>query len=236
MESRTLYRVQREDLEKVRNLLRACFMEDPLFTSLVQDRTSREYLSAELLECDLTEFFETCEIYAKSSEIESILVVSEEAGYCRAMHNLLVELRAQLRTGGEVTRKDLSLDVFWNFVQGRDYLNARWTDQLHQTRRMHILYLAVNPDRKGQGIAKQLLQEVTEYAQEQGIMLTLETYQTSDVRACEQCGFKIYGIVQKSEFFLKQYCMVREPQNTAGVKQEQEKTGGRNAGADQRDS
>lgn len=33
----------------------------------------------ELFECDLNEFYETCEIYAESPELKGLLVVSDEA-------------------------------------------------------------------------------------------------------------------------------------------------------------
>ena len=69
MESERLYQVQKEDLPKLENLLTQCFREDPLYHSLIPNKDVRERLMPELFTCDLTEFFETCEIYADSSEL-----------------------------------------------------------------------------------------------------------------------------------------------------------------------
>ena len=74
MESHNLYRVKEEDLDKLIRILTVCFSEDPLYHALIPDRDTRERLMPELFTCDLTEFFETCEIYADSSELNSILV------------------------------------------------------------------------------------------------------------------------------------------------------------------
>lgn len=231
MESRTLYRVKQEDLEKIKRLLTVCFREDPLYSSLIPDQKTRERLLPELFECDLTEFFETCEIYADSRELNSIIVLSDESEHYRAMHNWMVELRAQLRTDGYLIREDPSLTTFWNFIHGKDYLNSRWTDQLHQTRRIHIIYLAVDPRMQHHGLAEHLMRQVIDYAQKNGMMLSLETHNPANVPIYEHFGFKIYGIVQKSEFLLKQYCMIREPQSDLQEIRE-EKEGGPDGGKD----
>ena len=64
MESERLYQVQKEDLPKLENLLTQCFREDPLYHSLIPNKDVRERLMPELFKCDLTEFYECCDIYA----------------------------------------------------------------------------------------------------------------------------------------------------------------------------
>ena len=49
MESDKLYRVQREDLPKLEQLLYACFKHDPLYETLIPDPEVRERLMPELL-------------------------------------------------------------------------------------------------------------------------------------------------------------------------------------------
>ena len=78
MESHNLYRVKEEDLDKLIRILTVCFSEDPLYHALIPDRDTRERLMPELFKCDLTEFYECCDIYADSPECNSLLVVSDE--------------------------------------------------------------------------------------------------------------------------------------------------------------
>ena len=79
MESDKLYRVQREDLPKLEKLLYTCFKHDPLYETLIPDPEIRERLMPELFHCDMDEFYETCEIFSDSADLNGILVVSDEA-------------------------------------------------------------------------------------------------------------------------------------------------------------
>ena len=69
MESDNLYRVQEEDLPRLQKLLTVCFAQDPLYHTLIPDDDTRERLLPELFSCDLTEFFQTCEIYSDSRTV-----------------------------------------------------------------------------------------------------------------------------------------------------------------------
>ena len=118
MESHNLYRVKEEDLDKLIRILTVCFSEDPLYHALIPDRDTRERLMPELFTCDLTEFFETCEIYADSSELNSILVVSDGTEHEAALHNLMVDFFALLKTDGYLIKEDPSLATLRKFIQG----------------------------------------------------------------------------------------------------------------------
>lgn len=80
MDSEKLYRVQEEDLSKLEELLCRSFAADPLYVELIPDEEVRKRLMPELFQCDLTEFYETCEIFADSKKLNGILVVSDETG------------------------------------------------------------------------------------------------------------------------------------------------------------
>lgn len=203
-----MYRVQKEDVDKLKQLLTECFVRDPLYCKLIPDADTRKRLLPELFECDMEEFFETCEIYADSPDLNSILVVDDESEPYSPLHYYLTEAAATLRTDGYLIKEDPSLKTFWNFFQGRDYLNSRWTDQLHQEERLHIIYLAVRPSVQHRGISSALLREAIGYADSHRLMISLETHNEKNVAFYQHFGFKLFGIVEK-HFNLKQYCMIR---------------------------
>lgn len=209
METDQLYRVQKEDLPELEKLLTACFREDPLYQKLIPDDEIRERLMPELFKCDLTEFYETCEIYADSKELNSLLVVSDEAEPYNLFKYYFTEIEAVLRTEGYLLKEDASMKTFWNFVLGRDYLNSNWTDQLHQDNRLHVIYLAVRPSMQHHGLAALLMNEVLHYADKHQMMVSLETHNPNNVEFYQHLGFKLYGVLNK-HFDLKQYCMIRE--------------------------
>ena len=130
MDSEKLYRVQEEDLSKLEELLCRSFAADPLYVELIPDEEVRKRLMPELFQCDLTEFYETCEIFADSKDLNGILVVSDETEPYHLLHRYFTEVQATLRTEGYLIREDHSLKTFFNFELGRDYLNSSWTDQL----------------------------------------------------------------------------------------------------------
>ena len=118
-------------------------------------------------------------------------------------------MRARLKTDEYLIKEDMSLRTLWHFILGRDYLNSSWTDQLHQQRRLHIIYLAVRPSMQHHGISALLMEEAITYASKNRMMISLETHNEKNVDMYRHFGFKLFGIVEK-HFGLKQYCMVRE--------------------------
>ena len=209
METDRLYRVQREDLPELEKLLTECFREDPLYQKLIPNEEIRKRLMPELFKCDLSEFYETCEIYADTKDLNSLLVVSDEAESYNLFKYYFTEIEAVLRTEGYLLKEDASMKTFWNFVLGRDYLNSNWTDQLHQDNRLHVIYLAVRPSMQHHGLAACLMNEVLRYADEHHMMVSLETHNPKNVEFYQHLGFKLYGVLNK-HFDLKQYCMIRE--------------------------
>lgn len=204
MTSDTLYRVTKDDFPKLEQLLMKCFAEDPLYISMIPDEKVRKRLMPELFKCDLDEFYETCEIFADSEELNGILVVSDEAEPYNMLHFYLSEALARIKTDGYLLKEDPSMKTFLNFMIGRDYLNSSWTDQLHQTNRLHIIYLAVNPKLQHHGIAAKLIGEVVDYADKNKMMISLETHNEKNVPMYKHFGFKLYDTIKK-HFGLTQY-------------------------------
>lgn len=100
MESDNLYKVKFEDLPKLEVLLNKCFSKDPLYETLIPDEEVRKRLTPELFKCDMTEFYETCEIFADSEELNGVLVVSDEAEPYNVLKYYFSEAMASLRTEG----------------------------------------------------------------------------------------------------------------------------------------
>lgn len=103
-------------------------------------------------------------------------MVSDETESYNLFHFLLTEAKATLQNDIYLIKEDPSFHTFYNFIKGGDYLNSSWTQQLHQTKRLHIIYLAVHPEMQHHGMAAMLMDEAIRYAQEHGMMISLETH------------------------------------------------------------
>ena len=211
MDSNKLYRVQRKDLPQLEQLLNRCFAHDPLYETLIPDPDVRKRLMPELFHCDMDEFYETCEIFADSPDLNGVLVVSDEAEPYNIFQFYLAETKARLQTDTYLIKEDHSLKTLQNFLKGNDYLNSSWTDQLHQDQRLHIIYLAVDPQMQHHGIAVSLMEEAIDYAEKHRMMISLETHNEKNLDFYHHLGFKTYGVMKRN-FPLKQYCLIREIQ------------------------
>jgi GNAT superfamily N-acetyltransferase len=204
-----LFRVKKEDLEKLKELLTECFESDPLYCRLIPDKKRRERLLPELFACDMEELLKTCQIYADSQEIHGIIVVEDESEFSYSLKNYISEAAAYLKTKGYLIKEDPSFKTLWNFYQGKDYLNSKWTEMLNTKERLHLIYLAVRPTMQHHGISTHLLRETIAYADRYRLMVSLETHNEKNVSFYEHFGFELYEIVETIDN-LKQYCMIRD--------------------------
>ena len=208
MDTDRLYRVGREDETKLIALLTECFSNDPLYQELIPDEETREKLLPELFRCDLDEMLENCEIYANNQNLDAIIVVSDEAAPYNPFKYYLQQLYSTVKTNACLIRDDPSLETFFNFVKGRDYLNSSWTEELDENR-LHIIYLAVRPSCQGRGLAKYLMNVVMEYADQREMFISLETHNPKNVSMYQHFGFELYETIDHYPD-LVQYCMVRK--------------------------
>lgn len=72
----------------------------------------------ELFQCDMDEFYETCEIFADSEELNSILVVSDEAEHINMFHFFLTESWATIHTDAFLIKEGSDTCDVPQFYQG----------------------------------------------------------------------------------------------------------------------
>lgn len=202
-----LYHVDKKNIEVLELLLTQCFEEDPLYKKLIPNQQTRKKLLPELFKCDLEEFFCTCEIYADSEALNGMIVICDETKPYNKYKFFLEELHAYLKMNGYLIKEDPSLKTFCNFILGKDYLNSKWTEEIHRDNRLHIVYLAVKPAMQHHGISSQLIGAVLEYAQKKGLVVSLETHNEQNVKFYQHYGFEIFKVIEK-HFNLRQYCLV----------------------------
>lgn len=121
-------------------------------------------------------------------------MVSDEAEEYDPIRFYLTEAWASLKTDEYLIKEDRSLKTLWNFIRGRDYLNSRWTAQLHQENRLHIIYLAVSPGARHTGVAEILMDEVIRYSESHRMLISLETHNEKNLSFYSHFGFKTFGI------------------------------------------
>lgn len=210
-----LYKVTKKDLPKLQALLNKCFASDPLYETLIPNEDIRKKLLPKLFACDMEEFYKNCDIFADSPDLNGLLVVSDETEPYHFLQYYFTELEAELQTDAWLIKEDPSLRTLFHFFAARDYLNSHWTTQLHEDNRLHVIYLAVDPQMQHHGIAVKLLKAAVDYADNHHMMMSLETHNPNNVTLYQQFGFEIYEVLEK-HFHLKQFCMVRPIQSEVG--------------------
>ena len=209
MQTDRLYRVTEYDIPNVIRTLTECFQADPLYRQLIPDADVRQRTLPEIFNCDANEMLSCCNVYADSHEVGGLVILDDETVPYDPLRYFSTEAFYALKTDVCLVREDWSLKTLWNFFLGRQYLNSRWTEELPDNR-MQLIYFAVRPALQGAGVGHKMIQPVLDYADEHGLLISLETHNPANLPRYDHYGFDVYKTL-KSHFELTQYCLVRQP-------------------------
>jgi len=207
-----LYQLTKKDVPELVRILTECFQEDPLYCHLIPDKEIRKKIIPDVLQCDIEEEMINNEIFADSKEMNGIIVVSDESEPYNPISFYANEAYYALKTEARLIKDDHSLKTFWNFLRGSEYLDSRWTHKLDKVNRIHIIYFAVRPSKRGTGVADKLMEAVLNYVDANHLEISLETHNDHNIGLYQHFGFQIFEIINKHED-IKQYCMWRPVNN-----------------------
>lgn len=210
-----LTHLQRTDAPKVARILLECFRDDPLYHKLIPQESLREKTLPEVFACDAGELLENGDAYADSPDVNGLIIVDDDSEPYNLLKYYSVETFYALKTQLSLIKDDSSLKTLWHFIMGRKYLNATWTRELHRKEHMHIIYFAVRPQARGTGMAHRIMLPVLQYADQKGLLTTLETHNEKNIPMYQHYGFQLFTTFQ-NQLGLKQYCMTREPGTAVG--------------------
>ncbi|MEG1849090.1 MAG: N-acetyltransferase [Oscillospiraceae bacterium] len=211
MKTDQLYPLTKRDFPRAIKILCHCFVNDPLYQKLIPQEHIRLQALPELFTCDLHEMFSNCDVYSDSPEVNGLLIADDETEDYNPFQFYSTEAFYALKTDAYLIKEDFSLKTLRNFFVGRNYLNSQWLEELDTDRRIHIIYLAVAPEKQGTGIAHRLLLPVLEYADQNGLLVTLETHNPRNVAFYRNYGFETFEKELQGSFDLIQYCLIRKP-------------------------
>ena len=206
----TLYHLSRADAGKVVRILLECFRDDPLYQKLIPKEHLREKTLPEVFACDAGELLENDDAFADSADVNGLIIADDDSQPYNHLKFFSVEAFYAWKTNVSLIKDDASLKTLWQFLKARQYLNATWTKNLPAHRYMHIIYFAVRPAARGTGVARKVMAPVLKYADEKGLLVSLETHNEKNLPMYRHYGFELYDTMQ-TPFGLLQYCMIRKP-------------------------
>lgn len=150
--------------------------------------------------CYATEDVAACAGGYLSSELgETPWAQCEEQSFNTLMSTILTEEEAHL-----LTQQLDTMEVISNFgwetdaAQGSDFI--------------HFYALGVDPNKRGSGAFRRLVEPFFTYADQQGIPCFLETYSDKLESLYTHMGFRTIEVIRDPKFDLTERCMRRDPQ------------------------
>jgi GNAT superfamily N-acetyltransferase len=210
MQIDTLYHLCRADASKVVRILLECFRDDPLYKKLIPEDELRDRTLPEVFACDAGELLENDDAFADGPDINGLIIVDDDSEPYNHLKFFSVETFYAWKTSVSLIKDDTSLKTLWQFLKARQYLNAGWTKELPAKQYIHIIYFAVRPEARGTGMAHKVMVPVLKYADQKGLLVSLETHNEKNLPMYQHYGFELYTTLE-TPFDLLQYCMVRKP-------------------------
>jgi ribosomal protein S18 acetylase RimI-like enzyme len=96
-------------------------------------------------------------------------------------------------------------------------LNLYWYKEHVTGRHYRLKVIAVDPALRGSGAFRRLITPVLEYSDQNRIPVVLETHNPINIGLYEHFGFTLVKTITHPDIEIKQYCMIRYPEEAAFV-------------------
>ena len=93
-------------------------------------------------------------------------------------------------------------------------LNLNWFKEHVNGRHYRLKVIAIDRTLRGSGAFRRLITPVLEYAGKNQIPVVLETHNLSNFGLYEHFGFNLVKTIAHPSTEIKQYCMIRYPEDT----------------------
>ncbi len=208
MQIKNLHKLRREDFDAVVETLTECFFEDPLYKALIPERIQRKEVLPEIFDCDANEMAQYCDMYADSPQVNGLIMLEDPAEH-KGVRKYLAERYFAYLTEQLLIEDDETGELAENFRQAKEYLSSDWVSRVGETT-IHIVYFAVRKAYHGKGLAHKLISPVLEYADENGVVVALETHNEKNLDIYRHYGFEVFDSFS-GNLGLVEYCLTRKP-------------------------
>lgn len=217
MDTGGYYIPDEKDFPHLAQTLTSCFKDDPLYRYLIPDPAMRAKLLPQLFMCDLEEMLNYCDILADSPDMRGLIVLTDDAEHRSRLKKRWAEKLYELKTDLVLIKADPTMQTLERFTRGHVFLESDWCEKLDGSQ-LHIIYLAVNPEFHGKGVAHRLIAPVLSYADRNRLTVTLETQNPDNLPMYGHYGFGVYETLGENVASAgnetgkpTEYCLVRLP-------------------------
>lgn len=204
MTESTLYRLTNEDLPAAVSCLKEAFADDPLWAEVFKHDPNKDEALNGFFACPLLYGLKYGKVYATSANIEAVAVwvpgKLAEMSFFRMIRCGAMAYGAKM---GKETIRRLSIT--------NKQISPDRTRHMKNTPFVYLTIIGVSPDAQGKGLGSQLLNEIKDECDAQGLHIYLETETEQNVRFYEKHGFEVLQKTVFKELELPIWEMVRRP-------------------------
>lgn len=208
-------------IQTVAAVMADSFMEDPASMAMMEGIKEPEKLFMAHTLLHSSHAFQTKSLRILDDDPRAFLV-----GYDSIHENKLLErklyLKIIMKTIACLGLKDTKRMVK-NMQRVGKVLNLNWYKEHFNGRHYRLKVIAVDRALRGSGAFRKLISPVLEYADQNQIPVVLETHNFSNVGLYEHFGFTLVKTITDPGIKIKQYCMIRYPEESEGEQKESEK-------------
>lgn len=204
-------RIKEQELPKLCHFLVEQFFEkeelQKMFSGI--DKVVAKNMAEQLLYYDVSYFFKYGDIFIYNDDITSAIV-----GIQSKKMTLLKRIPFALKSNvilRKLSKKELNL-IKENSKAINEVHSIKWFKK-HCKNPYYFLQFAVDKNKRGQGIARKMLENFFEYVSTINDYIVLETLTESNVPIYEHFGFETMEVYETKNKELKEYRMVKKINN-----------------------
>lgn len=185
------------------------FFEYPLFRELFPEGEVRKKALPIFFEAYIESIYDYSDIYASSGDLEAVAIIydpeREDSKLLCLMKSVLARIKALKMC------RWISLRHYFKVMAMQEKVSSRWVEETIDQRYMHLDYLVVQKECRGQGLMSKMMEAILGEIDQKKMACTLETHNTRNVGIYSHFGYDLVRTIKIPEISLKQYCLVYRP-------------------------
>ncbi len=199
-------------IETVAKVMADSFKTDPLNQALLNGLTGKNELlhAHSLIHIDNAIRANSLQLLDGNPKAFLVGLDSDDESVLR---DIRMVIRVYLKTFRILSWQDIKT-ILSNNKKVKNVVNFKWQKEFINDRYYRIKIVAVDKELKGTGAFRRLVTPVLDHCDKSNIPVVLETHNNNNVGLYEHFGFELVKTIESDNTDVKQYCMIRYPDDS----------------------